>query len=168
MKLFKSAVPFPSILVLALVGIAAFNSTKSGQAAPTTSPVFDLVRVEDSPGGSVDVFLSTREMLRASGAKVEIKGYCASACTLFLDLPDVCVFPGARLGFHLPYWARGDVAGVRLYEAEKQKQEFLKLYPKPIRDWITAKGGLGVDMIWLEGKELAALVPSCTADIPAV
>jgi hypothetical protein len=34
--------------------------------------------------------------------KVEIYGECNSSCTMLLSVPDVCVHPEARLGFHGP------------------------------------------------------------------
>lgn len=40
--------------------------------------------------------------LRASGQRVELRGTCLSACTLYLSLPNACIAPKASFGFHGP------------------------------------------------------------------
>ena len=46
--------------------------------------------------------ISRRDALAASGKPVEIRGYCRSACTIYITLPNACLGPGARVGFHAP------------------------------------------------------------------
>lgn len=40
--------------------------------------------------------------LRAAGRRVEVRGTCLSACTMYLSLPNLCVTPDAVFGFHGP------------------------------------------------------------------
>jgi hypothetical protein len=35
------------------------------------------------------------------------------------------------------------------------------MYPTPVRRWIVARGGLTPQMIFLRGKQLQAMYPSC-------
>ena len=38
----------------------------------------------------------------------------------------------------------------------------MKTYPAPVRAWITQHGGLTPKMIYLRGRDLAAIVGSCS------
>lgn len=60
-----------------------------------------IVIVNDS-GGNVLQAISRREELRASGRPVEVRGYCRSACTIYISLPNACLAPDATVGFHAP------------------------------------------------------------------
>ncbi|MGP9806074.1 hypothetical protein [Paracoccus sp. NSM] len=53
-------------------------------------------------GGNVVQMLQTREDLGRSGREVRIRGYCRSACTMLITLPNACLGPHARVGFHAP------------------------------------------------------------------
>jgi hypothetical protein len=131
-------------------------------AAPTMVPVFppvDIVRVRDNPGGSVMAFLQYVQTFINNDAVVQIEGDCYSACTLFTNVPKVCILPGAALHFHAPYIPLEDFT-IRQY-SELDFTLFLTNYPQPIRDWIEANGGLGIDFITLDGAELEALIPIC-------
>lgn len=65
-----------------------------------------IIQVEADPGGSIAARAAQIEQIRRSGAQVRIVGRCNSACTMYLGLPrsQVCVAPGARLGFHSAYY----------------------------------------------------------------
>lgn len=53
-------------------------------------------------GGSIGLRQKKVRLLRRQKRRVEIRGRCFSACTMYLGLPDVCVTPNAVLGFHGP------------------------------------------------------------------
>lgn len=53
-------------------------------------------------GGSIGLRQKNVRKLRRQKRRVEIRGRCFSACTMYLGLPDVCVTPNAVLGFHGP------------------------------------------------------------------
>ena len=40
--------------------------------------------------------------LRSSGQRVEVRGTCLSACTMYLGLTNLCITPSAEFGFHGP------------------------------------------------------------------
>jgi len=39
---------------------------------------------------------------RAAGQRIELRGTCLSACTMYLSLPNACVASNATFGFHGP------------------------------------------------------------------
>lgn len=123
----------------------------------------DLVVIIDNTGGRVSDFQIFREQLIASKAEVRIGGFCASSCTLFLSVPNVCVDKGARLIFHAPfvqYRQVSDEGSVRGYNY-RYIEQFTSQYPENIRKWLKSKGGLQVGILILKGKELAKLVRIC-------
>ncbi|MDO5706574.1 MAG: hypothetical protein Q4G49_16110, partial [Paracoccus sp. (in: a-proteobacteria)] len=58
--------------------------------------------IRDDRGGNVLQAIQRRNQLAQSGRPVEIRGYCRSACTIYITLPNACLGPGARVGFHAP------------------------------------------------------------------
>jgi hypothetical protein len=157
-------------LVLAMATIIALASPAPAQVLPIPGPYqvsepaptdpldAELVIVHDNNGGIVADFLKLRDEWTLAGAEVQISGYCASACTLFLGVPDVCVEPGTRLMFHAPFF--WPMEGVKVYNTF-MTLAFMTEYPPAIQQWIVSKGGLGPDWIVLEGSELLDLVPLC-------
>lgn len=61
-----------------------------------------FIDVTDNRGGNVLEMISYRNELERSGKIVRIRGYCRSACTILTTLPNACLGPGARIGFHAP------------------------------------------------------------------
>jgi hypothetical protein len=57
-------------------------------------------------GGSV---LGVYNELQNYNKPLQISGLCGSACTLALSFPNTCVYPDARLMFHLPRYPNGKV-----------------------------------------------------------
>src|SRR5690606_29381587 len=53
-------------------------------------------------GGNVVKTIRHRNRLVASGRPVEIRGYCRSACTIYITMPNACLSPRATVGFHAP------------------------------------------------------------------
>lgn len=116
-------------------------------------------RIVDDTGGNVLAYLAERERLRRWGGPVQISGLCASACTAFITLPNACLAPNAKIGFHssrLPGvkvpvpMANAVLAGTyrggirRKYEQEWSKsltstyisaQEYVKLDPQTRLCW---------------------------------
>lgn len=110
--------------------------------------------VYDDTGGPVQARLD--EMQRMDG--VRIVGRCYSACTMFLGLPDTCVSPHARLGFHSP--------GERLYgytlplpraEWEQVTRMMAEHYPAPLAAWFMAKARYETDPMIITGAELISI-----------
>jgi hypothetical protein len=121
------------------------------------------VRIAGDRGGRIGTYMEAFAMLRSSGESVVIDGPCLSACTLILGIlpsDQVCVTHRARLGFHAAW--RPDHRG-RPVSSSMGTQVLMEVYPPSVRSWIRRKGGLSRKMIFLQGRELAAFYPRCTA-----
>lgn len=81
-------------LSLGLTGLAAAPA----DAQPRGKPIVIL----DNKGGNVMEAIKYRSELARSGRPVEVRGYCRSACTIYITLPNACLGPGATVGFHAP------------------------------------------------------------------
>lgn len=58
--------------------------------------------IADNRGGNVLAMIQRRNELERWGGPVEIRGYCGSACTMLITLPNACLGPNASVGFHAP------------------------------------------------------------------
>ena len=97
-------------------------------------PIIEIAN--DSGGFVAEYALRLYEMLEAK-QKVKFMGRCDSACTLFLALPtaQTCITEGAYFRFHAPTApSASTAAAVGVYMMRK--------YPKWVRAWIVAQGGL--------------------------
>lgn len=129
-------------------------------AMSRTAPAPAAERILDDSGGRIGTYLSRYQALRKSGQRVAIDGTCASACTLLLGvIPHnrICVTPRAVLAFHAAWdpsltGAQTNAPGTKYLWSH---------YPDSVRRWITRHGGLGSQTIYLGGRELAAMFPSC-------
>jgi len=120
------------------------------------------VRILSSPGGEVGSYLATFAQLRQSGERVIIDGPCLSACTLVLStIPRgrICVTRRAVLGFHAPKLM--DQYGHSWRAPSEITRIVTTSYPAGVRAWIKKRGGLTQKIIYLRGRELAALYPHC-------
>lgn len=61
-----------------------------------------FIDVWNNRGGNVLRMVQTRQDLAGSGKTVRIRGYCRSACTILTTMPNACIGPQARIGFHAP------------------------------------------------------------------
>jgi len=119
------------------------------------------VLIEDDHGGQIGTYITKFERLRSSGQSVIIDGLCASACTLVLSAvsPDkICVTSRARLGFHAAYDFGNNGRMITNPEATMM---LYSLYPTPVRRWISARGGLTPQMLFLRGRQLQAMYQPC-------
>lgn len=119
------------------------------------------IRIVDDPGGRIGTYVDRYESVRISGETVIIDGYCASACTIVLGtIPHdrICVTSRARLGFHAA-WDPG--SNGRKMTNPEATQSLYSMYPFEVRHWIDQRGGLTPHMIFLSGRELAAMYRSC-------
>jgi hypothetical protein len=122
------------------------------------------VRIVDDPGGRIGTYVDRYQGMRSSGEMVIIDGYCASACTIVLGTVPrdrICVTSRARLGFHAA-WDSGS-NGRRITNPEAT-QSLYSMYPFEIRRWIDQRGGLTAHVIFLSGRELAAMYRPCYLD----
>jgi hypothetical protein len=117
--------------------------------------------ITDDAGGPVGAYLERYASIRDSGEQVIIDGSCLSACTLVLALvpPErICLTPNAVFGFH----AASSTEEERYPAASSAATRTLwALYPPPIRNLITKKGGLSDKMVYLSGHELSSSFAKC-------
>jgi len=127
--------------------------------AVSTAPA--AVRIKADPGGQIGPYLENLVALRGSGERVIIDGPCLSACTMVLGViprDRICVTARARLGFHAAWHPGSDGRPVTSREATKL---LMDIYPQHVRSWIVQRGGLSPKMMYLSGRELAAMYPTC-------
>ena len=112
-------------------------------------------------GGKMKDYTTHFEQVRNSGEPVVISGTCVSACTMVLGLVPsdrICATPNAVLGFHAAWTF--DNSGKRIVSASGT-QDLMNTYPAPVRAWIARHGGLTPKMMYLRGRDLAAVVAPC-------
>jgi hypothetical protein len=136
-------------------------------AALTISNASAAVRIKADPGGQIGPYLENLALLRSSGERVIIDGPCLSACTMVLGVIPrnrICVTPRARLGFHAA-WHPGENG--RPVTSRAATQLLMDIYPDDVRSWIKGRGGLTPKMMYLSGRELAAMYQTCEEPQPA-
>jgi hypothetical protein len=120
-----------------------------------------VVRIEGDGGGQIGTYIDKYQRLRSSGETVVIDGLCASACTIVLSAvphEKICVTSRATLGFHAA-WGFG-AKGRTITDPEATLMLY-SMYPRSVRRWIAARGGLRPNMIFLRGRELQAMYKPC-------
>jgi hypothetical protein len=136
--------------------IAAVVST-----ALTVTSASATVVISDDIGGRMRDYTTHFRQVRDSGEPVVIAGTCVSACTMVLGLipiDRICATPNAVLGFHAAWMF--DNSGKRVV-SESGTQDLMRTYPAHARAWIARHGGLTPRMMYLRGRDLAAIVAPC-------
>ncbi|WP_084788720.1 hypothetical protein [Bradyrhizobium sp. Cp5.3] len=121
------------------------------------------VWITDDRGGQIGKYIYRYEKLRASGQRVIIGGFCASACTIVLGtIPSsrICVTPNAELAFHAAWDFGRRGRAVTNFGATRM---VYSMYPAPIRRWIAHRGGLTPRTLFLRGRRLQAMYRSCSS-----
>jgi hypothetical protein len=141
------------LIMVALVGIAG--------ALSSIVPAGAAVRIAHDAGGQIGPYLERLVALRNSGERVIIDGPCLSACTMVLGViprERICMTSRARLGFHAAWHPAGNGQQVTSYGGT---QLLMQVYPRNVRSWVSRKGGLSGRMMYLQGRELAQMYPTC-------
>ncbi len=93
-----------ALLIALAMGLVGCDAGLSGALLATEQDGAKTVLITSSPGGNIDAFdRAFRNWSAITGVKVEIRRWCASACTQVLShfQPEqVCLSPGARVGCH--------------------------------------------------------------------
>ena len=110
-------------------------------------------------GGRVDQYLDFVERANQTGERVEIKGICASACTMKLGARGACVHADAQLWFHAARFEDGSLNDLAT-------RVLLRNYPPRIRAWARGSGAMNsLKFTPMSGREAIALgVPRCGTD----
>lgn len=103
-----------------------------------------------SQGGLIPVFMHKVQDAWFT-PMVRIDGYCASACTLWLLHPGVCVTPRARLLFHKASGEHGAAYMLRKFDQ----------HAPWVSEWIEANGGLTETLIEMPASEAARHTGYC-------
>lgn len=100
MKTLRQIARIPALIGLALTLAACVATTTAPpvEAAPRNKPIV----IANNRGGNVIEMVQYRNKLAASGRPVEIRGYCGSACTILITMPNACLAPDGTVGFHAP------------------------------------------------------------------
>jgi hypothetical protein len=119
------------------------------------------MRIADDTGGQISRYLKTFAIMRSTGERVVVDGSCLSACTLVLGLiphDQICATRRARFGFHVAWMQNMDG---NLVPSPIGTQKLWSIYPTSVRRWINQHGGLSREMIFMEGRSLDGIVPTC-------
>lgn len=131
--------------------------------ALTVTSASATVIITDDVGGKMKDYTTHFQQVRNSGEPVVISGTCISACTMvlgFVPSDRICATSNAVLGFHAAWTF--DNSGKRVVSASGT-QDLMNTYPAPVRAWIARHGGLTPKMIYLRGRDLAAIVAPCNS-----
>lgn len=156
-------------LVCAIVGLDATPKTTNAALAQTVQGAMSVpggqtrvardgtIIVERDNGGLLIERIRFLSALRQSGQRVEIRGQCISACTLYLGLPQTCVSRDTVMGFHGP---QSQLYGIALPAADFEywSRVMADHYPPALRRWFLTEGRneiMGVHRI--RGRELIRL-----------
>src|SRR5258708_28755349 len=138
--------------------IAAVVSTALTVTAASATEI-----ISEDVGRKMKDYTTHFRQVRDSGEPVVIAGTCVSACTMVLGLVPsdrVCATHNAVLGFHAAWMF--DNSGKRVVSASGT-QDLMNTYPAPVRAWIARHGGVTPTMMYLRGRDLAALVAPCNS-----
>ncbi len=122
-------------------GLAATAEAARDQNRQDLEPVArdarPIVEIRDDSGGNVAEYALRLYELQATKQPVRFVGRCDSACTLFLALPaeETCITEGAYFRFHAP-------SGPSASASAQVEAYMMHKYPKWVRAWIVAQGGL--------------------------
>ena len=119
------------ILCCAVVGMLSSGS------APVSAQARTAFIVQSDRGGWLSQRSQEIRQMRATGQRVELRGICLSACTMYLSLPNTCVARDASLGFHGP--SRN---GRRLSKRDFDhwSRVMADNYREPLRSWFMNTG----------------------------
>lgn len=141
-------------LLAALAGCAATPDTTT--AGPTRS----VLQVDRDMGGFYLERVTEMADIALADTHVEIRGTCASACTLYLGMENrTCIHPKARLGFHGPQaFKNGRMHRVPEPFRSEVVATIAQHYPPAFRAWYLKNAApLSGRLVWLTGQEAIAM-----------
>lgn len=123
----------------------------------------DTLIIPNDPGGRIDLRQQAIQRIKQAGDRVEIRGgYCNSACTMYLGLPNMCVSASTVFGFHGP---SSEYPGVPLRQAnfERWSRVMAQSYPEPLKTWFMTDARYEIRGIKrVRGRDIINMgVPEC-------
>jgi hypothetical protein len=137
--------------------VAALCVAAGGPSSADESARPKPIVIAGDNGGALQVYYERYQTYVATGATFRIDGRCRSACTLVLAWADrVCITERAALGFHQVRDKSGQ-------PVQSESDRLMSLYPAPVREYISAHGGLPPPWgtMWVSGPALRGLVKPC-------
>jgi hypothetical protein len=123
------------VLTSSLMAIAPHHAAYPfGHSASTTLVIWY------SKGGTLQKFWQAEIDGEAREEYVEVRGRCASACTVVLHNPHVCIAAGGSFMFHRAWEIAHD--GEEATPNPEATAVVFSIYPEGVQEWITARGGL--------------------------
>lgn len=118
--------------------------------------------IDHHPGGSVLLWAGTVDFINEIKGKVEVRGNCWSACTMFLGVKDVCYHPSASFHFHSARRVSPENPSV-IVTSEWGNAILQSYYPPETNLLIAMNYGLALDTwIHVYGHDLQRLgIPAC-------
>lgn len=114
------------------------------------------VVIENDLGGSLNRYAREFKAYQKSGERVEIAGRCASACTIYIALPNACIHPEAKLGFHT-------ATAFGLAPSEAGNKWVAQFYPAKLKAKFMGEYSKSLGFTWLRGHEVLAMNPRAKA-----
>ncbi len=140
---------------LLVAGRLGFSLTMGALFSVGISPAIaqQTIVVGNDRGGMIGERAKAIERLRASQARVEIRGsVCYSACTMYLGISDVCVSPATTFGFHGP--SRNGQA-LPPNEFDHWSRVMARYYPENLRRWYLETGRYAqLQPMQISGREI--------------
>ena len=103
---------------------------------PAIAQTSAAIVVRSDRGGMLGQRSQEIRKLRAAGQRVELRGTCLSACTMYLSLPNVCVSASAVFGFHGP---TRNGQSLPPDEFNHWSELMASNYREPLRSWFLTK-----------------------------
>jgi hypothetical protein len=98
----------------------------------------DVIVLADEPGGQLQPAIAKYQQLNASGAQVQLKGSCTSACVMVTGIVrNLCAWPGTVLRIHAAH-VRGD----RGTKSDSLTQLMVSHFAPRVRAWAQRSGAL--------------------------
>jgi hypothetical protein len=112
--------------------------------------------VATGPGGSLIQHARMASNARLRNTNVRFTGQCASACTLFLNVPSSqsCITRGTSFVFHS---ASGSNRAFNNWGTDY----LMTQYPSWVQNWINANGGLDRRLLHMDYHYAAQFIPTC-------
>ena len=114
------------------------------------------INIYDDHGGQLIDYAMSISRVEQTNARVNIRGSCDSACTLYLGIPrnQLCVAHSGSFRFHLPFGS--SKSGNQL-----AANYMIGSYPAWVRRWIGAQGGLSHNLITMNYSYANKYLKTC-------
>lgn len=133
-------------MICTLLAMVLTTACNDRRPAPTSEPYL----IHRDGGGQIISAEADRARLMAWGGQVEIRDYCASACVIFTTMPNACIGPNSKIGFHGSNVNVGPIGNPQMakYMRGEVKRMFLTVWqfiPQTEIHWVKARDYVKLD-----------------------